>query len=301
MIKKILGLTLITLVLLHCKTKKEQTLFAGGFPGGTYDTMAKSLEANQSLNVKVIPSNGSLDNINLLLDKKADFCLTQVDMFYSAKLGNPAIQKGINVLLPVLQDEIHLLVNPSIKTIKDLKGKKIAIGHSESGIKATSISVLRISGIDFSEVEVKEIGPEEALPLLLKNEIAGLFIVSGLPVKILSALKEDAASKIKVLNLDESVTGQIKEDNKVYQKSTIPALTYSWQKEAVSTLQVQTVLLARKDLSHKEISDFVDNLFKNVDTLSKAHPEWNGIRKETLQEKIKTLPEFFHPIVKEKL
>lgn len=51
-------------------------------------------------------------------------------MYYSAKLGNPEVAKQTTILLPVLQDEIHLLVNPSIKNITDLKGKKVAIGHS---------------------------------------------------------------------------------------------------------------------------------------------------------------------------
>ena len=81
----------------QCKSKSE-TLFAGGFKGGTYDTMAKSLQENKSLKVKVVNSNGSLDNINLLLDKKADFCLTQVDMYYSAKLGNPEIAKQTSII-----------------------------------------------------------------------------------------------------------------------------------------------------------------------------------------------------------
>ena len=121
-------LIILIAITLHCKGKSE-TIFAGGFPGGTYDTLAKSLEENKSLGVKVINSNGSLDNINMLLDKKAEFCLTQIDMYYSAKLGNPEVAKQTAILLPVLQDEIHLLVNPSIKNIADLKGKKVAIGH----------------------------------------------------------------------------------------------------------------------------------------------------------------------------
>jgi hypothetical protein len=292
---------IILIVSIHqCKSKTE-TFFAGGFKGGTYDTMAKSLQENKSLKVKVINSNGSLDNINLLLDKKADFCLTQVDMYYSAKLGNPEVAKQTTILLPVLQDEIHLLVNSSIKSITELKGKKIAIGHSESGIKATSISVLRLSGIDFSEIEVRELGPEEAIPLLLKKEIDAVFVVSGLPVKILSALPEESKDKIKILNFEDSILDKIKADNKVYGRSTIPANTYSWQKEKINTLQVQTVLLARKDLPTSEVTEFIQKLFSNVDTLSSAHPEWNGIRENILKEKLKTMPDFFHATVKEKL
>ena len=248
-----------------------------------------------------INSNGSLDNINLLLDKKAEFALTQVDMYYSAKLGNAAIAKDISILLPVLQDEIHLLVNPSIKKVQDLKGKKIAIGHSVSGIKATSISVLRLSGIDFSEIEALELGPEEALPKLLNKEIDAVFVVSGLPVKILSELPENSSDKIKLLSFENSVLDQIKADNKVYQKSIIPANTYNWQKEKVDTLQVQTDLIARKDLSKDKVSNFLKELFLNLDSLTSAHPEWNGIQKNSLKEKINSLPEFFHPIAKENL
>ena len=298
--KSIIMILLCISFLFECKGN-EDNLFAGGFAGGTYDTMAKSLQEIPALKVKVINSNGSLDNINLLLDKKAEFALTQVDMYYSAKLGNAAIAKDISILLPVLQDEIHLLVNPSIKKVQDLKGKKIAIGHSVSGIKATSISVLRLSGIDFSEIEALELGPEEALPKLLNKEIDAVFVVSGLPVKILSELPENSSDKIKLLSFENSVLDQIKADNKVYQKSIIPANTYNWQKEKVDTLQVQTVLITRKDLSSMKVSNFLKELFLNLDSLTSAHPEWNGIQKKSLKEKINSLPEFFHPIVKENL
>ncbi len=291
---------LLLIFLSQCK-EKEETLFAGGFIGGTYDTMAKSLQDIPALKVKVVNSNGSLDNINLLLDQKADFALTQVDMYYSAKLGNAAIHQKTAILLPVLQDEIHLLVNPSIKKVSDLKGKKIAIGHSVSGIKATSISVLRLCGIDFDQIIAMELGPEEALPKLLNQEIDALFIVSGLPVKILSALPESSSEKIQLLSLDNSVLDKIKADNKVYQRSIIPEKTYVWQKESVNTLQVQTVLLARKDLSAKHVSTFVNGLFSNLDTLISAHPEWRGINQTSLKEKLTVMPEFFHPLVKAKV
>ena len=67
-----------------------------------------------------------------------------------------------------------------------------------------------------------ELGPEEALPKLLNQEIDALFIVSGLPVKILSALPESSSEKIQLLSLDNSVLDKIKADNKVYQRSIIP-------------------------------------------------------------------------------
>lgn len=298
--KNIITILFLFLFLQACKGKQEN-LFAGGFLGGTYDTMAKSLRDISALNVKVVDSNGSLDNINLLLDKKADFALTQVDMYYSAQLGNADIHKKTAILLPVLQDEIHLLVNASIKSVDELKGKKVAIGHPVSGIKATSISVLRLSGINFNEIQALELGPEEALPKLLNQEIDALFIVSGLPVKILSALPESAGEKIKILSFPDSVLDKIKADNKVYQRTTIPENTYSWQKVKVDTLQVQTVLLARKDLSAEKVAGFINGLFSNLDTLVSAHPEWSGIRLSSLKEKITVVPEFFHPMVKAKV
>ncbi|MBK8394578.1 MAG: TAXI family TRAP transporter solute-binding subunit [Leptospiraceae bacterium] len=297
---KIIILLISTLILIQCK-KEGNNVFAGGFPGGTYDTLTKSLQEIPELKVNVIASNGSLDNINLLLDKKAEFALTQVDMYYSAKLGNSAVAKEINILLPMLEDEIHLVVNNSIKSTQDLKGKKIAIGHSVSGIKATSISVLRLCGIDFSEIETIELGPEEALPKLLKQEIDAVFVVSGLPVKILSELPENAKDKIKILNIESSILNQIKEGNKVYQKSTIPANTYSWQKDPIQTLQVQTVLIARKDLPKEKVSTFLKSLFLNLENLTKVHPEWNGLDKKILKEKSTTLPDFFNPVVIENL
>ena len=279
--------------LFSCK-KNQPLLFAGGFVGGTYNSIAESLKKLPDWSIKVIDSNGSLDNIYLVKDGKVDMALVQMDMYRSALYADQKIPDSVKPVVPVLQDEVHLITRKQITTPNDLKGKKIVIGHAESGIKATSLTVLLELGISDTDVILIEESPTYGIPAILNGEVDAVFVVSGMPVKILTEIPEKAGEKIHLLSLNKVFESKLNRANKIYALGEIPAGTYSWQKEKVDTLLVQTVLFANKAVKEETINSFVDSILKNKLVLEVGHPEWKQFTKDNLRKLQKSTPDLFN-------
>ncbi len=290
--KYISFLFILFLTVVNCK-KPQSVMLASGFVGGTYHSITQSLKNLPNWQVQVTPSNGSLDNVYLLMDGKVDMALVQLDLYRSALMGNEKLKVEIKPIIPVLQDEVHLVARKNIKSIQDLKGKKIVIGHSESGIKSTSLTILLEVGISGTDVKLIEESPSKGIPLLLKGEVDAVFVVSGMPVKILADIPESESKNIHILPLLEVFESKINKSNKVYALGEIPTGTYAWQKEKVETLLVQTVLYARKSFDSKLAKSFVEEILKNKLTLEVGHTEWKQFTMENLSIHLKKSPELF--------
>lgn len=272
--------------LIQCGKNKEVKL-AGGFVGGTYHSVAESLKNLPEWKISVIPSNGSFENIQHIKSEKVDFGLVQLDMYRNAKISDPSITEKLVPITPILQDEVHLVVRKEIKNIEDLKGKKILIGHSESGIKATSLTVLREAGITETESKFIEENPTTGFKKIFTKEIDAVFIVSGMPVKILTEVTEEEGKQIKLLDLKNLFEQKLSKGNKVYALGEIPANTYSWEKDKTETLLVQTVLFANSKVSNDKIKNFIEAILNNKMTLEVGHPEWKTFTKEFIESQKK--------------
>lgn len=287
-------LSIILFTFIQCGNNKEMK-FAGGFEGGTYHSIANSLKNLPEWKVEIVKSNGSFENIQLIKEGKVDFGLVQLDMYKSAKISDPSIAEKLIPITPILKDEVHLVVRKEIKSIEDLKGKKILIGHSESGIKATSLTVLREIGITDSDSTFIEENPTLGFKKIFTNEIDAAFIVSGMPVKILTEVSDEDGKKIKLLDLKKIFETKLSKGNKVYSLGEIPKGTYKWETDVTETLLVQTVLFANQKVNPTKIKNLIESILKNKMTLEVGHPEWKDFSHNFIQKEKKNNPEMVFP------
>jgi uncharacterized protein len=279
--------------------KSKKIIFAGGFKGGTYYKIAESISSMPGYSSAVIPTNGSLDNILLVSGKKADYSLTQLDMLQNYSIGEPEVKEKVKMLLPLYGEEVHLVARKEIKDLKSLAGKKISIGPSNSGMKISSLIFLGQIGVEEGQITMEEIETEKAIPMLLKKELDAVVLIAGQPVKILSEIPASEKNNIHLLEFAGDLYQAVGGTNLTYQKADIPANTYTWQDTAVKTLVVQSVLIAKNDLSNKDILDFVNTLFVEKEKLVKAHPKWKSLDKSLLKYYYEKDPSIFHPAIKE--
>jgi TRAP transporter TAXI family solute receptor len=120
---------------------------ATGSAEGTYFRIAqdiKQISDPAGLPIEIMQTNGSFDNINLLGSGKVDLAIMQLDVlrFVTEIMLK---QTGVNVLqearvvLNLYPEEIHIISrNDKIRTIKDLQGKKVAVGPEKSGSALTA-------------------------------------------------------------------------------------------------------------------------------------------------------------------
>jgi hypothetical protein len=260
---------------------------ATGQEQGTYYAMArdlKKLAARHGIELNVIPSFGSADNLlkvyqfpsiqlgMVQLDTLAIAVLTAVagkdDI--SAELGQ--LLQHTQVVLPLYREEVHLVASADIKGIEDLKNKKISIGKGASGTFGTAQVIMREYQIEPSEVFTMD--TEQSIEALRRGKIDAFFAVAGAPAEVFrKQITADDKFRLLAINRKESSS---------YDKATIPANTYGWQAEAVATLSTLNVLITSDRSTTggecQNIGRFARMVYDNLGWLKEnGHPKWKDV------------------------
>ena len=231
----------------------------------------------QGINLKVFDSAGSVENVFAVYKAPGtQLGIVQSDVlaFISKIETDPMLKRiagKIRMVFPLYNEEVHLLANKEIKEFEDLADKAVAIGEEGSGIYLTSRILFEVS--DVKPKDLLPIAPDEALAQLKAGKIDAMFYVAGAPVKLFT---EDVTAA-DGLSLVPITSKSILD---FYPAVEIPANTYSWQTQPVSTVAVKAVLMSY---------DFRGNNCQNVGKLGKivhenigwlranGHPKWKSV------------------------
>lgn len=303
-----MNLIRFTLMLLFCNSlvtvcsqKKISFRLSSGFKEGTYFAVGESLKTVPEFEVQNSASKGSIDNIMQIMDGKADLAITQLDVLQNYAIGEPKAKDKIKILTPLYGEEVHVLVNKSIKSFSDMKGKKISVGDSISGSKQTALLFLGHFDLDTTQIKLEEISPDKSLELLLKNELDGMVLTAGYPVKLFSSLPEKTKENFHFLEFYGEKYEAVKGTNLTYNKGFIPAKTYSFQDEDVRTIVVTSILAVKADMSEQDALFILKSIFSNSVKLTMQHEKWNSLNLKFLQALIQRNPTLFHSAVEKNL
>ncbi len=265
----------------------QRTIMTGG-PKGTYIQIGRDLAkltAQCGMKLNVSESAGSLENLVAVKTKLyTQFGIVQSDVLeyvrtYSA--NDQALKRslfGMRIMFPLYNEEVHVLARTDIASLKDLNGRKVAIGKVDSGTWLTATLVLDIMKV--SKAERLPIASDEALPKLLSGEIDALFYVAGAPAALFSDPAIDGA-KFHLLDMKEAPLLA------TYTPSQIPGGTYPFQPDPVEAIAVKAVLMTydftpKKSDYHRQsckaASDIASLLLSNLDELRQTgHPKWKNV------------------------
>ena len=127
-------------------------------------------------------SYGAASNLDdLIYLRGIDVAVTQSDVFeyFRTERKTPNLQNRVHYILRLPISELHILAKSDIRTIEDLRGKKVNFGPAGSGSSLTGTIVFQRLGV---EVEPVLIDQQSALQRLRSDEVAALVRVVGKPV-----------------------------------------------------------------------------------------------------------------------
>jgi hypothetical protein len=178
----------------------ERNIMTGGAQG-TYIKVGRDiagLGAECGLKLNVVESAGSLENfVGVRNRRNTQFGIVQSDVLEYLKTfeaNDPEVQKavkGVRIMFPLYNEEIHVLARKDIGSMKDLTGRKVAVGKKDSGTFLTATLIMDI--LQVKAGQRMDINPEEALPKLLSGEIDAFFYVAGAPASLFSGNAIDKA------------------------------------------------------------------------------------------------------------
>jgi len=272
-----LRLVLIGIIFVgFASSMKAQMQLLSGLQGGTYQSLAQDIKNNSSQKIDVLTSLGSVDNYEKLMsdDNSINATFIQYDVLLTNELKTPSIREDLRVLLPLfLDEEIHLIARKGsdIKSLSDLRGKRVAIGTKDQGTYITATTIKQRTGIAWFDVELSS---NDAYDALIKGSIDAYFYVGGVPVLSLSKLGADA--KIQLVNIKNKALKDI------YRVKKIKKGTYAWQEKTITTFAVPTLLVVKvKNMSDDTQVKF-NTLLNDVNTHIKdmqanGHPKWKDV------------------------
>lgn len=159
---------------------------AGGLRSGTYMTyateLAQVLDDGDNLRVLPVVTYGAASNLDdLLYLRDVDIAVTQADVFEyfrnSRKILN--LQNRVNYIFRLLVSEVQILGRSEIKTIDDLRGKKVNFGPAGSGSSLTGTIILQCLNV---QVDQTLFDSQTAMQKLKSGEITALIRVTAKPI-----------------------------------------------------------------------------------------------------------------------
>ncbi len=246
MFKKLILLVTLSVINLSAEnigsiTINEKIIATGEETGNYYKV---GLELNKKMfkgKAKVIKTSGSVENMLLIAEKKADVAIVQsdalsmLDIFY--KQYNKKADDLVEVLSEAYEETLHIIVNKNskINSLQDLNDKVMVCGGKKSGSSVTAAYVEQSYNIDFKRI--LDVSIKKGLDLLEEGKIDVVFYVTRAPSSLLS--------KYQNLRLLE-VTKPMKNNPNIH-TVTLPKTTYIFLKKDLKTYGIKSFIIGKKD------------------------------------------------------
>ncbi|PTX64561.1 hypothetical protein C8P63_10254 [Melghirimyces profundicolus] len=276
----------------------EQQLALGtGSTGGTYYPLGGAManQWNKDVDgVKVTPQATGASVENMALIGKGDLDLGMaVNMTADDAYNGKADFKGQAVknfgAVGVIYPEVIQIVVPKdsdIQSIKDLKGKRVAVGPQGSASVNTTRDILKAHGLSFDDIKPFYDAFGDAATKLKDGQLDASFGILGLPA---SSIEEITASEeVRLLGVDDGALKKMQAERPFYQPLNIPGGTYKGQDEDVQTVTLKAVLYASNDLGEDLVYQLTKVMYQKRDTIAQAHETGKQIDPEKALEGVTT-------------
>ena len=246
--------------------------------------------------VQVQSTKASAENLNLLQSGRGELGFSLADAVSDAWKGDAdaGFAKPLDKLRAVAAIypnyiQIVALADANIKTLADLKGKRISVGAPRSGTEINARAILKAAGLsydDFSKVEYLPFG--ESVELMKNRQLDISLQSAGLGVAALRDLS--AAVKVNFVPIPPEVVAKV--GDAAYRAATIPANTYDGQTADVPTVAINNLLITHVDVPTDVVYLMTKGIFENLPRLGNAH---SAARQIKLENALVGLPIPLHP------
>lgn len=254
---------------------------AGGLIEGAPLRLAAEIArvVNEEDKLHVIPmvTRGATENVNSLLYLRGvDAAVINTDALEEYKAQVPFIERRIVYILSLFPSELHVFVRPEIRSLEDLRGKKVNFNTQGTAAAYSGPLIFSRLGLD---VEKMFIPHQVALEQMKRGEISAVVFITSKPVDAFLKGSWDPGFKFVPVEYDAKF-----ED--YYLPSSIDATDYPSlvpKGGRIATISVPTILAAynwpQQSDRYRRVARLVDHLFGRLDRLQSPgfDPKWKDV------------------------
>jgi len=273
------------------------TIGTGGITGVYYPTggaiakIVNNKKDTYGIRCTVESTGGSVFNVNAVLAGDLQFGVVQSDRQYQAINGlaewkDKGPQKDLRAVFSIHPESVTLLasVDSGIKTIADLKGKRVNIGNPGSGQRQNAIDALNAVGINYeTDLEAESVKAAEAPGLLQDGRLDAFFYTVGHPS---GAFKEATAGATKTRFVEITGIDSLLSKYPYYAKSMIPVEMYptAVNDNDIPTFGVKATFVTSAKVPDDVVYAITKEVFDNFESFKKLHPAYAVLTKEGMLE-----------------
>jgi TRAP transporter TAXI family solute receptor len=239
---------------------------AAGPANGQYLRLARALSQVGGVRVTPLVTQGGAENLDLLQAGAVSLAITQGDLAAKAFEGRGPFTdspvRGLRAVGSLYPEPVHVVVRneSAIRSVRDLRGKRVSIGPEGSASRGTALDVLEAHGLrprDLGRSEPLEL--DAGLRALRDGELDALIQVIGAPADSLRAAA--ALFPIRLVPLDADAVERLATAGAAQMRHQIAAGTYDGQTAAVPTIAVAAVLLVDPSLTIDEVAAITRDVY----------------------------------------
>jgi hypothetical protein len=235
-------------------------------------------------------SNGSVDNINKVLDGTWEFGIAQADMLFKAQEGlgpwEGTPHQNLRAVAALYTEAVLFVARKDreIRTLADLRGKTLNIGAPGSSDNENALIILDAAGLKpKTDVAIKEEMTVDASELLENGDIDAYIYTVGHPSL---SIREAAVSgrKIRLVPVDPPLVEEYTRKRVFLTKTKVNTAYYPGleTQEDIYTLGVKAILFTKADTPDATVTAVVSELIDDFDRFRRQHPAFDEVSLDEL-------------------
>lgn len=252
------------------------TIATGGASGpyniiGT--ALGESYVQTYGVNSRTQTTGASVENVNLIDQGKVELAFIMSDVLSQAVNGEAPFPKKIDSIYQVaaMYDNYMQIVtskSTGIKTMDDLRGKRVAVGDQNSGTEVNARTLLAGHGITYDDIRVDYLGFAEAADALRAGRIDAAVLSSGMPNASIMELEQNF--DLQIVSISPERIDEIAKDKSYFHSREIPAGTYG-NEEPIPTAVITNAFAISAKVSDDDAYKLTKTFFESLDNLKNAH------------------------------
>ena len=274
-----------------------------GGTAGTYYPVGGMIANAVSQPGKIVATaaatNGSVANVNGIAGGSLESGFSQSDVATWAQKGTGIFEgkphvPGLRMTANLYPETIHVVVKKGsgIKSIIDLKGKRVGLDEPGSGTLINARLVLAAYGVLETDIKPEYIKPNQAGDKMKDGSLDAFFFTGGAPAGAIAELAS-SGSGIELLPIDGPQAQGLRMASPFFANDTIPGETYKGV-AAVNTLAVGAQWVTSDKADAETVYQITKALFSDATqkTLQAGHAKGKMI---TLKNAVQGVGIPFHP------
>ena len=254
------------------------TMGTGGTAGTYYGyggILGSQIKTSTGITVNVVSTDGSKANILGIDAGNYQLGTVQSDVMAYGWDGSRSFEQegaldSFRVIGGLYAEAVQLVtMDSSIKSVADLKGKKVSIGAAGSGVYFNAVDILAAAGLSEKDIQPQYQSFADSADALKDGKIDAAFIFAGAPTPAIQELCTTTSAKL--VPIDGDVAKKLMESSPYYTTYKVPAGTYDGQEEEITTVTVKATLIVSASASEDDVYNITKSIFDNIDAITAAH------------------------------